>query len=370
MQILLNQLVFFGFFQGLLLLCIYAFSPEKRRNMSGYLAFLVAVLLIGLSGRILNATEIFGTSRKFISVSEFSNLLFGSTVYLFTRASLLNKKFNSKDLVHYIPALVYSSLILAMFIIPSPEAIKERYKDGGLFEHVLLFIGFALIFNLGYWIASVRLFLRFKAELNEELSYVVKTAFFRNFLLAIGICLLVWVGFYITSMLGFEYIERDARNYIWTTIALIILFISFYTIKEPELFRVTESIIVKKYAQSRLTALDLDMLKLKLDQLMLEKKPYLNRKLMKADLSKMLGINETELSRLLNENIGMNFFEYVNYYRIKEFVSLAKTEKAQQLTFFGLAQEAGFNSKTTFNKSFKNLMGSSPSVYFKQAETK
>ncbi|WP_432264962.1 AraC family transcriptional regulator [Croceitalea rosinachiae] len=31
---------------------------------------------------------------------------------------------------------------------------------------------------------------------------------------------------------------------------------------------------------------------------------------------------------------------------------------------FVLEQEAGFNSKTTFNKSFKNLMGTSPSRYF------
>ena len=45
-------------------------------------------------------------------------------------------------------------------------------------------------------------------------------------------------------------------------------------------------------------------------------------------------------------------------------ILFAKTEKAKQLTFFGLAQEAGFNSKTTFNKSFKKLMGASPSVYF------
>ena len=90
----------------------------------------------------------------------------------------------------------------------------------------------------------------------------------------------------------------------------------------------------------------------------------LNNKLLKTELAQMLGVNNPELARLLNENIGMNFFEYVNYYRIKEFVFLAKTEKAKQLTFFGLAQEAGFNSKTTFNKSFKKLMGVSPSAYF------
>jgi AraC-like DNA-binding protein len=78
----------------------------------------------------------------------------------------------------------------------------------------------------------------------------------------------------------------------------------------------------------------------------------------------MLGISNPELARLLNERIGMNFFDFINYYRIKEFIALAKSDKAQNLTLFGVAQEAGFNSKTTFNKSFKNLMGTSPSTYF------
>ncbi len=70
---------------------------------------------------------------------------------------------------------------------------------------------------------------------------------------------------------------------------------------------------VKKYTQSKLSADDLDRLKKQLDVLMREKKPYLNSKLLKTELADMLGLNGPELARLLNENIGMNFFEYVNY---------------------------------------------------------
>ncbi|GAA4279342.1 hypothetical protein GCM10022259_40670 [Aquimarina mytili] len=134
--------------------------------------------------------------------------------------------------------------------------------------------------------------------------------------------------------------------------------------KEPQLFKITPLITAKKYTQSKLSTTDLDRLKSQLEVLMQEKKPYLNNKLLKAELAEMLGVSNPEMARLLNENIGMNFFEYINYYRIKEFVSLARSEKAKNLTFFGLAQEAGFNSKTTFNKSFKKLMGTSPSEYF------
>ncbi|MBV6644193.1 MAG: AraC family transcriptional regulator [Cyclobacteriaceae bacterium] len=366
MQSILNQLIYFGFLQGLFLLGIYVSSSKKREQIGGYLALLIIVLMIGLSGRILNATAIFGTSRKFIAVSEFSNLLFGSTTYLFTRASLFGRKFHPRDLLHYLPAAIYSAFILVLFIIPSNEEIKARYAQGGLTEHIIAFIGFALVFNIGYWMASYSLFRDFKHKLGGELSYVVKTRFFHIFLIAIGICLMTWVVFYFISIFGSEYIEVGARNYIWTSIGLILLFISFYTMKEPELFRVTESINQKKYIKSRLSEKELDALKEKLDRLMTEKKPYLNRRLMKADLAELLGVNNPEIARLLNESIGMNFFEYVNYYRIKEFVKLAESGKAKHFTFYGLAQEAGFNSKTTFNKSFKKLMGSSPREYFRR----
>ena len=177
---------------------------------------------------------------------------------------------------------------------------------------------------------------------------------------------MVWIAIFMISLLGFEISERDVRPYIWIVLVLIMLFITYAGIISPQVFQILPEKVMRKYTQSKLSALDMDRLKEELDVLMLKKKPYLNNKLLKAELAEMLGVNNPELARVLNENIGMNFFEYVNYYRIKEFINLAKTEKAKQLTFFGLAQEAGFNSKTTFNKSFKKLMGKSPSDYFNQ----
>ncbi|WP_340200706.1 AraC family transcriptional regulator [Ascidiimonas sp. W6] len=185
-----------------------------------------------------------------------------------------------------------------------------------------------------------------------------------NFLIAIGACLLVWIGMYLISLFGLKTIEREARQFIWLGIAFIILFIAYYGMLAPDLFRVPSLNLSQKYSQSKLSHKDLDRLKTQLEEMMKDKKPYLNNKLMKAELATMLGISNPELARLLNERIGMNFFDFVNYYRINEFIELAKTNKTQEFTFFGLAQNAGFNSKTTFNKSFKSLIGISPSEYF------
>lgn len=367
MQTFVNQLVYFCFFQSLFLLGVYLFSAKNRKNINGYIAFLIFVLFIGLSGRVLYVSQIFGDNFRLITISEFAILLFGATVFLFTKSSLTDQHFTRKDLRHYIPAAVYILFVVFYFIIPSDEMIIARIKRGELYTVVTILVGIGLSVNLSYWLLSLIQFLRFKNNLKNELSYTLKTQFFLNFLIAIGVCLLVWVGVYFTSLFGPETIEREARQFIWLGIAFIILFIAYYGMVAPDLFRIQALSLTQKYSQSKLSSADMDALKQQLETIMTAKKPYLNSTLMKAELATMLGISNPELARLLNERIGMNFFDFVNYYRIKEFIALAETDKAKEFTFFGLAQEAGFNSKTTFNKSFRSLIGVSPSEYFLKA---
>lgn len=366
MQAIFNQLIYFGFFQGLLLLFIYTFSSQSRKSINAYLVVLIIVLLVGLVGKILNLTEVFGSSHRFSALSEFSIFFFGPTIYLFTQSVLNGRSFTSKDLKHYAPALIYIVTLIFYYIIPSQQLILEKVKSGELYTAVVIFMGVGLSFNIYYLILSFRVFNLFKDRIKDEASFTVKTSFFNSFLVAIGCCLVVWLVIYIIGTFGETWLERDARPFVWLCLAFIILFITYYTIRSPELFRVAYLLGKhdRKYAQSKYSRTELDLLKHQLDHLMTDKKPYLNRNLMKADLAELLGVNSPEMARLLNESIGMNFFEYVNYHRIKEFINLAETEKAKQLTFFGLAQEAGFNSKTTFNKSFKDLMGKSPKEYF------
>ena len=364
MLTILNQLVYFGFFQSLFLLAIYLFSFKKRAKINGFMAFLITILFIGLLGKVIHNTEAFGKNFRLIAFSEFSALLFGPTIYLFTVSILEKKHYTFNSLVHYIPSFMYSLFILVYFIIPSDEIIIERSKTGELMRVIYMCHAVGLIVNLTYWFLSWMVFKDFSKKLKDEISYEIQNQFLFRFLIIIGFCLFIWSVLYITSLLGIDMIERKARPYIWIILTLIILFITYYSMISPQVLRIIPELVNKKYNQSKLSYQDLDKLKDELELIMIEKKPYLNSKLLKSELAQLLGVNNPELARLLNENIGMNFFEYVNYYRIKEFVTLAQAEKAKQFTFFGLAQEAGFHSKTTFNKSFKKLMGSSPSEYF------
>ena len=98
---------------------------------------------------------------------------------------------------------------------------------------------------------------------------------------------------------------------------------------------------------------------------MLKERPYLDPRLNLSDLSEMINCSPNQLSQLLNENIGKNFYDYVNEYRLGYFRELTRNPRNKQFTFLSLAYESGFNSKSTFNSFFKKSTGVTPSEYLK-----
>jgi AraC-like DNA-binding protein len=61
--------------------------------------------------------------------------------------------------------------------------------------------------------------------------------------------------------------------------------------------------------------------------------------------------------------MGMNFYNLVNEYRIKEVKERMKSDDYRQLTILAIAYDSGFNSKSSFNTIFKEKTGETPSEY-------
>jgi len=364
MEKLFASLVYFGLFQGLFLLTILIFGNQYRKRINGFLVFLIVVIVIGLLGRALLLLEIFGYEPRLITISEFSMLLFGPAFALFVRSSLKHLPFKKKDLLHFIPAFLHIIYLIKYFILASDETINSRYASGELIKIVLILGTIGLIINIGYWIWSWTMLISFKAKIVNELSYSIKSRFLNTFLIAIGICLAFWLTIILITYFEYELMARVVYSFVWISLTIIIILVGFHSFTQPELFNIEFRSAKTKYAQSKLKQEDIQYLKEELENLMQTKKPYLNKKLLKTELSELLGVNNPEMARLLNEGVGMNFFEFVNYYRIKEFIELVESKKFKNFTFIAIASEAGFNSKSTFNKAFKDIMGKTPRQYF------
>ena len=102
-----------------------------------------------------------------------------------------------------------------------------------------------------------------------------------------------------------------------------------------------------------------------LDKLMKEDEIYLDPTISLRHLAEKLDMQPNKLSWLLNDQIGKNFNEYINAFRLISFKEKALNPKNNNLTLLGLAYESGFNSKTVFNVYFKKMEGMTPKAWVK-----
>lgn len=100
-------------------------------------------------------------------------------------------------------------------------------------------------------------------------------------------------------------------------------------------------------------------------KLMDENEIYRNKRISLREVGQILGVSEQALSHFINEKYQMNFSELMNFYRVKKVQLLMADDNAELYTLLALAEDAGFNSKSTFNESFKKITGLTPSAYRK-----
>jgi len=92
-------------------------------------------------------------------------------------------------------------------------------------------------------------------------------------------------------------------------------------------------------------------------------KLFLEPELNIGDIANRMHLHAHQLSKLINSRLGKNFFEFVNEFRVEEFKKLVADPRNKHISILGLAMDAGFNSKATFNRIFKNQTGLTPSEF-------
>lgn len=119
---------------------------------------------------------------------------------------------------------------------------------------------------------------------------------------------------------------------------------------------------LKKYSGSSLTEEFKHELIQKLEEYF-TKKPYVNSKINIEDVADSIGTNTSYLSQIINEHYDVNFFSFINQYRIEEAKKILQSKEGEIYTIEAIANRVGFNSKSSFNTSFKKITGQTPSKY-------
>jgi ligand-binding sensor domain-containing protein/AraC-like DNA-binding protein len=107
-----------------------------------------------------------------------------------------------------------------------------------------------------------------------------------------------------------------------------------------------------------------------LNDFMEQKALYKDKRLTKGQLANQMGWSETHLSNTLREALHVNFNDFINSFRVKEIKIRLNDPKSRDFTLLAIAEECGFNSKTSFYRIFKKFTGLTPSEYLDQLRKK
>jgi len=120
----------------------------------------------------------------------------------------------------------------------------------------------------------------------------------------------------------------------------------------------------------RVTDKDFQQYVEKLLEFMKEKKPYLEDNLMLSHVAAAIDIPHYKLTKIFNEKLKQNFFNFVNSYRVEEVKEMLLDPKNDHFTILALAYDCGFSSKASFNRIFKKMTNMTPSEYQKSSRAK
>lgn len=326
----------------------------------------------------------------------FSRLLKFSLVFIFFHALhvLLSEYFF--PLFRYVDSaapygLVYGPLFYFLIL-----GIKNRYlKRYALALHLIPFIGFFivyffLLFNVNFRTSYLRIFLKilYSAIPLSFLGYIIASIFKKSkiinnqksfintkeFVNTMGMFLLfIAIFFNVVRFTGGNVNNNPARIIVYSTMLAVVLYIFKYLVRRMTEIRVfpiettsktPQSKNEDKYTKVKITAEQLDEYEEKLYTFMNESKVFLDTELSLIKLSKELKIPKYHLTQLFSLRIGKNFNQFVNSYRVNFACTILSENK--DIKIEDLIYQCGFNSKSSFNRHFKIVVGITPSEYYSQ----
>lgn len=102
----------------------------------------------------------------------------------------------------------------------------------------------------------------------------------------------------------------------------------------------------------------------RINALLVDEESWREPRLSLAEIATRLRISQRDASRAINLHSGHSFSRYINRFRIAEVDRLMAQPDNHRRTVIELAYEAGFNSKSAFNRIYRDETGRTPTQAF------
>jgi AraC-like DNA-binding protein len=384
------NLIFIGsIFLVFLTIYMLLFSKNAAKSYADYVLSIlllvhcwsVILFLILYSEYILLFPHVFKTGLPL-------NFLIAPCSYLYVRAVLLNeKKFQKRDVIHLIPFFIVLINYIPFYLLPVNEKVTViqnslnywpdtfKYQAGFLPENFSIL--FRLILAIIYLVLQWNLILSYKkvhkeSSIQIQISNVLK--WLKLFTITSTVIFFGIIGFMLTVFFLPSYYNDDLLIQIPSLLVSVGFFVmAAYLLTHPEILSGLPFVKYKEVPsdvindKSYMFPYINEDYKLEMERIVdyfKTEKPYLNKDLNINQVSVALAIPSRELSFIINNHFGQRFNDFLNKYRIEYITKKINKEYLSNYTIEGIASEAGFASKSTFNLAFKKYHQCTPTEYF------
>ena len=390
-ETIINTIFYLGAIQGVIL-TVFLFNVKSNKlsnRLLGILTLLWAILLLVFAlqsyGLFYHYPHLLKTF--FLLLFAWFPLLYLSVKYLLSNYD----SFQKADLFHFTPLLFNILMYSGFYFKTAAEKLEITRADTGYYyfagivsEEILSIQGVV------YTILCLVIISNYKRNIVDYHS-TIDTKVLNAFRNGIVLALFAWIIGIVATIIERQNIDIgiDLFLFVYLAFVVIIYMLSILAIRSPEVFKLSEGevkpfrVIKESHSVHQAHAIpspqavqkrnendkkeagkkeDIELNK-KLTEFMVNEKPYLNPELSLQEMCEHLEVTRHQLSAVINRQQKMNFYEFVNFYRINEVKNLMENPNNKEQNNYDLAFDAGFNSKASFYRIFKQFTNQTPSSF-------
>jgi len=362
-KVLIILILFVGAFQGVIYGMIL-FRTKNNRNSNKILATILFLLSYRLLIQIMRLFGLGYYDTWYYFMLDLSWIT-GPLLYFYVKSQIhTNYKVSIKEYLHFIPLVI--QVCVSVFVRLQNlywEGTRESLSWLGYWGYVV-WMNYPTIYIIAsgliifYASLSLKLLNKNTSIQERTLNWIKRIIF--SFQIYFSLVLLILI---IDVLVYNVFLENNYFYFIrffyypfFIGISLLI-----YWLGVEGFSRRNEKNFVVKSQLSDEERVKLKFIAEELTSVVKKKELYKIQKLNLNMLADELNTKPYIISQCLKEVLGKNFNDYINEYRVNEVQFLLKQPENKKFTLLSLAMEAGFNSKSSFNRAVQKHLGVSPS---------
>ena len=301
--------------------------------------------------------------------------LFGPLLYLYV-SSLTIENFSLKksQLLHLVPMIAVAVHRSTIDVVPINSSWNLAENPSYIYNRV--YFALIVVSLFVYWIFSLKLILKHRKEIPFQFSnYTAKNSLsWLVFVLSLFLVLFV-SDFVFTFLIRTFELKVVKFSFLSLNLTLFTFIMIFFGINQSSIYKTRKitnesdeiqyfpESIETKPTRAALSDKQIEELTNIILHYLKAKKPYLNPEYSLQMMADDLNISRHKLSETINNGQKKNFYKLINEFRVQEVKEMLLNPVFSHYSVLGVGLECGFNSKSSFNRIFKEETGFTPSEF-------